>query len=124
MSFMLLPNWEKLNEDIWNSIDTFPSTPKDIYVDLLRSRLLRIGGKKELGKPKNLEALNDEQKAKDRFRTLGPPESEEACVSIIIEYYNILRQFEKEISDKYMEDLRTWLDKSQPSISSNRTLWS
>jgi hypothetical protein len=74
---MLLTNWEKMNEDIWNSLDAFPSTPNDIYVDLLRFRLLEVG-RPELERPENVEALNDEQKARDRFRSLGTPDTNNA----------------------------------------------
>jgi hypothetical protein len=108
MSFFLLPNWQKLNADLWASLEESVDVPEDMYIELLRYRLLLIG-RQELDKSENAEALNNPAKAGDRFMALPLPSGESNCVSILTEYYGILRQFGRELGDEYRKLLQDWI---------------
>ncbi len=108
MPFLIMQNWEKMNRDIWNSLEKLASAPPDVYVELLRSHLLHIG-REEIEKPENVEVLNDSAKSREAFRSLPSPANEARCVSTLGEYYRILRQFGTEIAEKYREKLIDWI---------------
>jgi hypothetical protein len=108
MSFLLLPNWQKLNADLWSSLEERFEVPEDMYIELLRFRLLLIG-REELDKSENAEALNDSTKAGDKFMALPLPSGENNCVSILGEYYTILRQFGRELAEEYRRLLQDWI---------------
>lgn len=108
MSFLLRPNWERLNKDIWDALEKLVSAPKDMYIELLWYRLSLIG-KAELDRPENFEALNDPEKARNMYMGLATPPNEEACLSIVKGYFDILRRFPKPISQKFREKTSDWI---------------
>lgn len=108
MSFLLNPNWERLHRDVWNSVEKSVSAPADMYVELLRVRLLKLG-RDELDKPENFEALNNPEIAKERFKNLSPPASEKECVSTLESYFDVLQQFGTQVAAKYKEKLMQWV---------------
>jgi hypothetical protein len=108
MPFLVLPNWERLNRDLWSSIEKLVSTPLDMYAQLLWYRLPLVG-KQELEKPKNVEALNNLEKAREVFLNLPWLESEEGALSIVHGYYNLLRQFPTDISERFRERIDDWI---------------
>lgn len=108
MSVLLKPNWEKINSIIWNSDEILESAPPDMYIELLRYRLLGAG-RAELDKPENIETLNDAEKAKERFGILPAPQNERECAAVLREYFKILRQFNGQTSKKYREKLEQWI---------------
>lgn len=108
MHFLIKENWRRLNNDIWQAIRKLTSAPADMYIELLRFRLLAIG-KKALDDPENVEALNNPEKARERFNKLPVPETEDECLSFLAEYYRILRQFETQIAEEYRKRLSEWI---------------
>ncbi len=109
MPFLIVQNWEKLNREVWSYLENLVSTPEDIYVELLRYRLLQIS-REEIEKPENVVALNDPARAKDSFRNLPIPSNETGCIGALREYYRILgQQFGARIAEKYREKLEGWI---------------
>src|SRR2546430_13562949 len=108
MSFLVRQNWEKLNRDVWSSLERLSSFPEDLYVELLRFHLLRIGSD-EVAKSENIEVLNDAAKSREKFRLLQAPDNEAKCVSTLREYFRILTQFGTLIAQKYREKLTDWI---------------
>lgn len=108
MSFMIRRNWEKLNNDLWKTVEKSVTAPADMYIELLRFRLLEIEID-ELTKAENVEALNNGEVARERFRGLPTPSSEADCVLFLMGYYEVLQRFNTEIGDRYRKKLSEWL---------------
>jgi hypothetical protein len=112
VTFLLLPNWERLNRDVWTSLEKLVSTPDDMYTQLLSYRLSLFEKPKqelELKKPETIEALNNPDKARDVFLSFPLPENEERALSVIRGYYDVLRQFPTDVSEKFRERIADWI---------------
>jgi hypothetical protein len=107
-TFMIKPNWDRLNDELWKALERLKSAPNDMFIELLRYRLM-IVGKDELDKSKNIEILNIPEKSRDHFLTLDAPSSEKICIDVLRDYYRILRDFPTDIAAKYKERLNEWI---------------
>jgi len=101
--FLVLPNWKKVNREIWDSLEKSVLAPPDVYIELLRFLC------KELGIDPSIETLNDPQKAREEFRKAHLPPNEDSCISILEGFYDVLSEFDTDIAEKYRVKLDRFL---------------
>ncbi len=105
MSFLIRSHWDKLNTDVWDSIEKSASAPADIYVELLRYM------NEEHGVQTSLEALNDRELAREQFRGIPTPSSESSCIDILEGFYEVLsHQFGTDIARRYQVKLSQYIE--------------
>jgi hypothetical protein len=104
MFFLIRCHWDKLNKDIWDSLEKSVSAPPDIYIELLRYM------KEKHGFQISLEALNNSKLAREEFRELPAPSNESSCVTILEGFYEVLLQFGPEIAQKYQAKLSQYIE--------------
>lgn len=101
--FLIGSNWEKLNREVWNSLEKSVHAPSDLYIELLR---FFYG---ELHIDPNVEALNDQELAREEFRKFQVPPNELSCVSILEGFYDVLKQFSNKLAESYRSKLSRFL---------------
>jgi hypothetical protein len=104
MFFLVRSHWDKLNKDVWDSIEKSVSAPPDIYIELLRYMTEKHGFQA------SLEALNDPKLARDEFRRLPAPLNESLCLRILEGFYEVLLHFGSEIAQKYQVKLSQYVE--------------
>jgi hypothetical protein len=104
MFFLIKAHWDKLNKDIWDSIEKSVLSPSDIYIELLRYM------NEKFGSPASVEALNDPKLAREEFRELSAPLDETSCIVALEGFYEVLLQFGSQIAQKYQAKLNQYIE--------------
>lgn len=102
MAFLIKSNWDLLNKEVWAPLEKSVSAPSDMYIELMRFYYNILG--EDL--THKAEILNDNELAKQEFKNIPPPQSEQTCIKLLEGFYEVLSRFYKgDIAQKYQDKL-------------------
>ncbi|WXG47000.1 MAG: hypothetical protein WED05_10135 [Candidatus Atabeyarchaeum deiterrae] len=107
--FLIRPHWQRLNREIWNSLEKSKSAPQDMYVELLRLVFQQFHVNPNVSAPQ-MATLNDPDLARSVFRKFPIPPDESSCIEFLEGFYVVLKAFGRNISEKYRLKLSQFLE--------------